>query len=87
MTIGWGNLTGVVSSNIYFSGPKFVEGHAVVLGFLTVFLFGGSAVMLAALAFEKRKRASGQRDGILEGKSEEEIGELGDKHPGFVYTL
>ncbi|PKS06274.1 hypothetical protein jhhlp_007022 [Lomentospora prolificans] len=87
MTIGWGNLTGVVSSNIYFSEPKFLEGHAVVLAFLSIFLFGGSALMLLSLAVENKKRRDGRQDMILQGKSESEVEELGDKHPRFVYTL
>lgn len=87
LTIGWGNLTGIVSSNIYFRAPHFVEGHAVVLGFLAVFLVGGSFVMLLGLMRENRKRRAGGRDGVLEGKTEEEVEGLGDLHPGFVYTL
>lgn len=87
LTIGWGNLTGIVSSNIYFRAPDFVEGHAVVLGFLTVFLVGGSAVMLLGLMRQNRKRRMGKRDGVLDGKTEEEVEGLGDLHPGFVYTL
>lgn len=86
-TIGWGNLTGVVSSNIYFRAPKYTEGHAVVLGFLVLFLVGGSGIMLLGLMRENKKRASGQRDSVLEGKSEEEVDALGDLHPGFKYTL
>lgn len=86
-TIGWGNLTGIVSSNIYFRAPKFIEGHAVVLGFLMLFLVGGSFVLLVSLIRENRKRRRGERDCMLEGKSEEEAEALGDMHPGFQYTL
>lgn len=87
LTIGWGNLTGIVSSNIYFRAPKFTEGHAVVLGFLTLFLVGGSLVMLVFLTRENKKRRNGERDNVLEGKTEEEVEGLGDMHPGFQYTL
>lgn len=86
-TIGWGNLTGIVSSNIYFRAPKFIEGHAVVLGFLAVALVGGSFVMLVSLMRENKRRRNGERDNILEGKTDEEVQGLGDKHPGFLYTL
>ena len=87
MGIGWGNLSGVISSNIYFNGPKYIEGHAIVLAFLAVFLCGGSALMLVLLTVENKKRAQGLRNGISEGKTEEEIEELGDKNPTFVYML
>ncbi|KAH6669189.1 major facilitator superfamily domain-containing protein [Plectosphaerella plurivora] len=38
--IGWGNLNGVVSSNIYFYGPDYMEGHSVVIAYLGVFCLG-----------------------------------------------
>ncbi|KAH7391855.1 major facilitator superfamily domain-containing protein [Pyrenochaeta sp. MPI-SDFR-AT-0127] len=87
--IGWGNLNGVVSSNIYRSKdkPRFFLGHGVVLVYLTAFLFGGSIVTRMLLAWENKKRRAGARDVWVEGKSEEEVQELGDKRPDFFYTL
>ncbi|KAJ3577114.1 hypothetical protein NPX13_g3453 [Xylaria arbuscula] len=29
--IGWGNLNGIVSSNIFFDSPRYLQGHGVVL--------------------------------------------------------
>ncbi|EOA80718.1 uncharacterized protein SETTUDRAFT_174436 [Exserohilum turcica Et28A] len=42
--IGWGNINGVVSSNIYRSKdkPRYFLGHGVVIAYLTLWLFGGS---------------------------------------------
>lgn len=87
--IGWGNLNGVVSSNIYRQAdrPLFRLGHGVVLAYLVLFLFGGSVITHIGLRAENRKRISGRRDHWAEGKSEKEIEELGDKRPDFLYTI
>lgn len=87
--IGWGNLNGVVSSNIYRTkdSPRFFVGHGVVLAYLVLWLFGGSIVTRFLLARENKKRARGERDGWVEGQSEEQLHELGDKRPDFMYTL
>ncbi|KAK0650014.1 major facilitator superfamily transporter [Cercophora newfieldiana] len=84
--IGWGNLNGIVSSNIYFSPPHYLEGHGIVLGFLFVFLSGGSLLMTILLRLENKKRAQGKRDCWVEGKSEKEIKAMGDRRPDFFYT-
>tara|TARA_R110002003_G_scaffold97_36_gene8019 strand:+ start:18127 stop:18930 length:804 start_codon:yes stop_codon:yes gene_type:complete len=87
--IGWGNLNGVVSSNIYRQAdkPRFFLGHGVVLAYLTLFLFGGSIVTRTMLMLENGKRKSGKRDHWVEGKSETEVLEMGDKKPDFIYML
>lgn len=87
--IGWGNLNGVVSSNIYRTkdGPRFKPGHGTVLGYVTLFLLGGSALQYLLLRNENRKRRNGERDYLIEGKSEAEIEKLGDRRPDFIYTL
>jgi len=84
--IGWGNLNGIISSNIYFSPPAYKEGHGIVLAFLLVFLSGGSLLMTILLRIENRRRAQGKRDWWVEGKSEKEISEMGDRRPDFFYT-
>ncbi|KAL2121383.1 hypothetical protein VTJ04DRAFT_5410 [Mycothermus thermophilus] len=84
--IGWGNLNGIVSSNIYFSPPRYIEGHAIVLAFLAVFLFGGSLLMTVLLRLENSKRRAGKRDYWIEGKSEKEVAQRGDLRPDFIYT-
>lgn len=87
--IGWGNLNGVVSSNIYRSRdkPRFFLGHGVVLAYLTLFLFVGSIVTRFMLVKENKKRRNGSRDVWVEGKDEQEVHEMGDKRPDFMYTL
>ncbi|CAN8099725.1 unnamed protein product [Discula destructiva] len=85
--IGWGNLNGIVSSNIYYKGPRFYQGHGVVLAYMVLFLFGGSVLMTLLLRRENKMRAEGRRDGWAIGKSEYELEQDGDKRPDFFYTL
>ncbi|KAK0657008.1 major facilitator superfamily domain-containing protein [Cercophora newfieldiana] len=84
--IGWGNLNGVVSSNIYFQPPHFKAGHAIVMAYMTIFLFGGSILMTLLLRRENAKRRRGERDHWVQGLGEKEIERLGDKRPDFFYT-
>jgi len=85
--IGWGNLNGVVSSNIYFKGPKYTVGHSVVMAYMIVFLLGGSALLEILLMRENKLRKEGKRDHWVEGMSEKEAESLGDRRPDFLYTL
>jgi len=85
--IGWGNLNGVVSSNIYFHGPRFSEGHGVVMGYMAVFLFGGSVLMTLLLRRENAKRRAGERDYLIQGLSQKEVEALGDMRPDFFYVV
>ncbi|KAF2429822.1 putative MFS transporter [Tothia fuscella] len=87
--IGWGNLNGVVSSNIYRQqdSPLYRPGHGTVLAYLVLFLLGGSIITTLGLRGENKKRAEGKRDGRIAGLSLGEIEMLGDKKPEFVYTV
>ncbi|KAI0842784.1 MFS general substrate transporter [Hypoxylon sp. FL0890] len=85
--IGWGNLNGIVSSNIYFNPPRYLEGHGVMIAYMTLFLFGGSLLMTTLLRIENRRRRQGKRDYRIEGKSAKEIEALGDDKPDFLYTV
>ncbi|MCJ1408702.1 hypothetical protein MMC19_002777 [Ptychographa xylographoides] len=87
--IGWGNLNGIVSSNIYRAQdkPTYKPGHATVLGYMILFLLGGSIVQRILLQRENKKRLAGGRDHWIVGKSDQEIDALGDKRPDFIYTM
>jgi nitrate/nitrite transporter NarK len=87
MVIGWGNLNGVISSNIYFNPPKFTVGHAAVMAWMIVFLLGGSIILDFLLIRENAARKAGKRDHWVEGLSAKEVEMLGDKRPDFLYTL
>ncbi|KAI1756528.1 major facilitator superfamily domain-containing protein [Xylaria castorea] len=83
--IGWGNLNGIVSSNIFFEAPRYLQGHGVILAYMTLFLFGGSLLMTILLRIENKKRREGKRDYLAEGKTEAELDRLGDGRPDFFY--
>lgn len=89
LVIGWGNLNGVVASNIYrtVDAPGFRPGHAVVLTYLFFLLFLGSIFMHFALAAENKKRKAGLRDRLVESKTEAEIYLLGDKRYVFLGSI
>jgi hypothetical protein len=89
VVVGWGNMNGVVSSNIYMAKEKakyYPTGHGIVLAYMFLFLFGGSIFMHVMLKRENKLRKAGARDELLTGKTEEEIEVLGDKRPDFYYT-
>jgi MFS family permease len=79
--IGWGNLNGVVSSNIYRAKdkPTYRPGHGVVMAYLVLFLLGGSVLQYVLLRRENTRRLKGKRDEWIEGKTEKEIEGLGDR--------
>ncbi|KAI9850315.1 MAG: hypothetical protein M1838_005875 [Thelocarpon superellum] len=89
LVIGWGNLNGVVSSNIYRAqdAPRYLKGHGILIGYLVIFLFGGSVLQHLLLRRENAKRRAGVRDPWIQGKTEREIEMLGDQRPDFIYTL
>ncbi len=86
--IGFGNLNGVMSSNVYIASqaPNFPTGHGVVLGYLVILLFCGSIITHFWLMWENKQRLAGKRDYLVEGKTQAEIYDLGDKHPDFIYV-
>ncbi|TVY45874.1 putative transporter [Lachnellula occidentalis] len=83
--IGWGNLNGVVSSNIFFKSPQYTVGHATIMGYMVGCLVVGSTVMHFLLERENAARRAGKRDHWVQGKTEREIEALGDKRPDFMY--
>ena len=89
VVVGWGNMNGVVSSNIYIlkESPHFYTGHGIVLAYMTLFLLGGSIFMHFMLRRENRLRREGKRDHLLQGKSKVEREIAGDLRPDFYYTI
>jgi hypothetical protein len=87
--IGWGNLNGIVSSNIYRDEdkPRYYPGHGTVLAYLVLFEFGGSLLQYILLKRENAKRRRGERDHWIEGLNQSQIELLGDKRPDFFYTM
>ncbi|KAK1460007.1 major facilitator superfamily transporter [Colletotrichum melonis] len=89
MVVGWGNLNGVVSSNIYIKAesPRYLTGHGVVLGYQILFLLGGSIFMHFALRVSNSRRRAGKMDAQWAGMTDEQRWVAGDKRPDFMYTL
>ena len=87
LVIGWGNLNGIVSSNMWYAAPHFVAGHATVIAYLAVCSLGGSIVFEILLRRENAARRAGKRDHWIEGKTEAEMEHRGDNRPDFIYTL
>lgn len=86
--IGWGNLNGIMSSNIYRGqdAPNYYPGHGTVLAYLVLFLLCGSIVQTVLLRIENNRRRQGERDHLIEGLTPTEIKELGDMRPDFIYV-
>jgi MFS family permease len=87
MQIMLGNIPGVISPWLYTNSdqPLYITGHATCLALVALagFVHAG---MYMYLTRENKLRADGKRDHLIEGKTEEEIREMGDKSPRFVYT-
>ncbi|KAK7996696.1 hypothetical protein PG989_004736 [Apiospora arundinis] len=81
-----GNLAGIYSPFLYLPqyGPRFVVGHSVTVGciFYAAILFGFVSFKLRQ---ENHRRARGERDYLFEGRSQEDLNKLGDRHPWYRY--
>ena len=82
-----GNLAGVMVPFVYpnRSAPRYLMGHGVTLGLTAV-----STVMYIFMWYWysriNKNRAAGKEDHNIEGMSEHEIEEMGDRNPRFRYT-
>ncbi|KAL9101212.1 MAG: hypothetical protein Q9163_003494 [Psora crenata] len=86
MQVGFGNLGGIVASNIYITAqkPTYPVGYGVSLGLLWLTAAAACALLLG-LWVENRKRDRGARDYRFD-LSAEEVGNLGDEHPRFRFV-
>ncbi|KAF8339857.1 putative MFS transporter [Cantharellus anzutake] len=79
-----GNSSGVVVPFIYTHGPRFVKGHTISLAMVSM-----STALYAILWYSYTRanatRARGEEDWKLDGKTDEEVEEMGDESPRFVY--
>lgn len=86
MQLTIGNVSGVMAPFLYKSSekPRYVRGNAVTLA-----LVGLSGLVYGMIWFTfsriNRRRAAGLEHGTIADKSEEEIEEMGDRNPRFVY--
>ncbi|KAH8102511.1 MFS general substrate transporter [Cristinia sonorae] len=102
MAIGWGNLNGAVSANVYRAGDKpwYRLGHGIVLAYIVI----GFLANIGYYLFIKRENAmrdAGHRDEVIEGidnprahprngtysSIDDAKRDKGDEWSGFRYTL
>ncbi|KAI0756700.1 MFS general substrate transporter [Daedaleopsis nitida] len=102
MAIGWGNLNGAVTSNVYraVDKPWYRLGHGIVLAYIAIGWITSLALYLL-LRRENARRDRGERDEVIEGidnkHADEKNGhfesveaarmEKGDMWSGFRYSL
>ncbi|KAL4241787.1 MFS transporter superfamily protein [Abortiporus biennis] len=102
MAIGWGNLNGAVTSNIYRAQdrPWYRLGHGIILAYIGIGWLA-SLLFFILLKRENMKRDEGVRDEVIEGvdniNAQEKNGryesveaarlDKGDQWSGFRYTL
>jgi cyanate permease len=85
MQVGFGNLGGIIASNIYISNqaPTYPVGYGVSLGLLWVCGIA-CTVLVIGMRFENKRRDRGERDDRL-SRPQEERENLGDDHPSFRF--
>lgn len=66
-------------------GPRYIRGHAVSLAMVAMAAVI-YAIMWLYFVSENRRRSAGKEDAKMVGKTEEEIAEMGDENPRFVFT-
>ncbi|KAL8654294.1 MAG: hypothetical protein Q9226_003494 [Calogaya cf. arnoldii] len=83
-----GNSSGIMAPFLYPSseGSRFIRGHAVTLA-----MVGMANVIFAFMSWylskQNDRRRRGEEDAKVANMSEDEVAELGDKSPRFVYTV
>jgi ATP/ADP translocase len=87
MVLVSGNIGGAVSSQIYRQKdfPEYFFGHSMSLGFLIATICITLIQYFVFKTLNKKKKENPQS--FLEGKTEEEIKNMGDLHPDFIYSL
>ena len=88
MQLTVGNSAGVAAPFIFSnaSAPTYYPGYGATMGLLCI-----STTLFTTLHFywrrQNKRRAAGKEDWKLEGKTEEEIAEMGDKSPRFMAMI
>ena len=81
------NFGGAIASQIYRQKdfPHYVFGHSISMGFLIASAFISIIQYFVFKNLNKKKRENPQS--FLQGKTDEEIKNMGDLHPDFIYNL
>jgi sugar phosphate permease len=81
------NIGGAVASQIYREkdSPNYFFGHYISFSFL---IFATCISIVQCFVFKNlNKKKKEKPQSFLEGKTEEEIENMGDFHPDFIYSL
>jgi MFS family permease len=88
LQLTFGNISGVMSPFLYpnSEGPRFVRGNAVTLGMVAFagLVYGG---MWLSYRFINKRRIEGLEDEKISSLSEQDIQEMGDRNPRFLYSI
>lgn len=88
MQITIGNISGVVSPFLYSTStrPTYYPGYGATIGMLAL-----GIALYTALHFyfrmQNKKKKEGKFDHLMEGKTDEEIAEMGENNPHYMYTI
>jgi hypothetical protein len=80
-----GNISGVAAPFLY-TGDSFTPGYGATIGLLAL----GIVIYVALHLYFKRankRKLEGAEDWRMEGKTEEEIAEMGEDNPRYLYTI
>jgi hypothetical protein len=87
MQLTFGNCAGIMAPFLYPTpdAPRYLMGHGTTLGLV---LFAGTVFLSMMFYFIRRNKArrNGEEDHLIEGMTEDEIAELGDENPRFMFT-
>lgn len=85
--VSLGTIGGLVATWTYMSSqaPEYTAGHIINLVAGVVVIISASLLTIN-MRWQNRQRALGKRDYLLEGRTPEEIAQLGHTHPHFRYT-
>lgn len=88
LQLTFGNVSGVMSPFLYKTNeaPRYVRGNAVTLSLVG---FAGAIYALMWFYYRQKnsRRAQGLEDEKVTGLTDEQIEELGDKSPRFLYSM
>jgi MFS family permease len=88
MQITIGNISGVVSPFLYSAdtAPEYLPGYGATIGLLALGIVLYTALTMY-FRIQNRKKREGKYDYLMQGKSEEEIAEMGENNPRYMYTI
>lgn len=83
LQIGFGNIAGLIASNIYITAeaPFYHTGYSTGIS-LILMTVASATILLLYLIWENRARRQGKRD-YLFSLPPDEVNNLGDDHPSF----